>query len=271
MSKTSVLASGLHIPESPRWHDDAFYFVDGPAVRRMFVGGQLETVAEPGCPVLLGMAFASDGSILTNDAIGRRVMRIAADGTISVVADLSGLATTMLNEITLLPDGTMFVGEIGFDVIGGAEPATVQLIRIAPDGMAARVGPEIAFANGMADAPDGDGFYVAEFVKGAIWHVATSSSEPVFRRVAAGLGMGVDGIAISPTGRLWYADMLSGRLIELDETGVMIREIPTGYPHATSLAFKPDNRTVFATVIEQMPSSETMGNRGGAVVAIDLD
>ncbi|WP_156842881.1 SMP-30/gluconolactonase/LRE family protein [Novosphingobium aquimarinum] len=270
MTKVSVLASGLHIPESPRWHRGALHFVDGPSVHRLSADGSVEVVVSVECPILLGLDFASDGSILTNDAAGRRTMRVAPDGSVSVVADLSNLAATMLNEVTLLEDGSMFVGEIGFDVIAGAPPETVQLLYVKPDGTASRVGPQIAFANGMTDAPGGNGFYVAEFVEGAIWHVDTSTADPVFTRAVAGVGMGVDGIAIGPDEKLWYANMLGGQLYELDADGRKTREIATGFPHATSLAFAPDFSRVFATVVEQLPSPETMGLATGAVVAIDL-
>lgn len=270
MAKVCVLAKGLHIPESPRWHDGALHFVDGPSVLRLARDCTIEVVATVDCPILLGLDFAPDGSILTNDAVGRRIMRIARDGSSRAVADLSGIAATMLNEVTLMADGSLFVGEIGFDVIGGAAPETTQLIRVTPQGEATRVGPPIGFANGMTDAPDQRGFYVAAFVEGAIWHVDTAGSEPVYERAVEGLGMGVDGIAIGPGGSLWYANMLGGQLCELDAQGTKIRELTTGFPHATSLAFAPDFKQVFATVVEQLPSPQTIGTATGAIVAIDL-
>lgn len=270
MSKIEVLAEQLHVPESPRWRDGSLWLVDGPAVRRISPDGEVSTVAALPCPVLLGLAFGQDGSAFTNDSVGRKVMRIALDGEIGVAADLSAFCPTMLNEVTLLADGSMFVGDIGFDLFGGAEPKAANLIRIAPDGAVSRVGPGIVFANGMADAPNGTGFYVAEYVGGAIWKVSTEPTEPAFEKIASGLGTGVDGIAIDPDGCIWYADMQTGKLIQLDASGGKAREFDTGFNHATSLAFDPAAGRLYATVLHELPSPETMQKALGAVVTIQL-
>lgn len=272
MSAPQIVVRDLHVPESPRWRDGELWFVDGPAIRRIDAGGQCHAVAVLECPVLLGMAFLPDGSLLTNDAAGRRVMRVTAQGEVSVAHDLSGFCHTMINEVHRFPDGALLVGEFGFDIIAGEAPVPQQLVLISADGKITRHGPAIGFANGMTGVDGGRAVLVAEYVGGAIWRFeqGADGSIDAGRKVADGLGTGVDGIAVGPDGGIWYASMPEGFLARLDKDGKQVATIKTGFGHATSLAFTTAGDAVYATVLENMPTPETMGQADGAVVRIAL-
>lgn len=267
-----IVAEQLHVPESPRWRDDGLWFVDGPTIRRLDSQGQCAVVAMADCPLLLGMAFLPDGGVLTNDVAGRRVLKVTVEGRVEIVHDLSSFCATMLNEVHRFPDGSLLVGEFGFDILQDEEPVAQRLVLISPNGQVRRHGPEIGFANGMASIGGGRAVLVAEYVGGAVWRFEQGADGRIDegRRIASGIGTGVDGIAVAPDGSIWFASMPEGYLARLDAAGHIAEKLETGFGHATSLAFDPSGGAVYATVLENMPTPETMGQADGAVVRLAL-
>ena len=51
--------------------------------------------------------------------------------------------------------GPAYVGNFGFDLMGGAPIETASLHRVDPDGSVAEVADDLLFPNGMAITPDG--------------------------------------------------------------------------------------------------------------------
>lgn len=272
MTAGVVLADGLHMPESIRWRNGEIWFVDGPAIRVISADGVLRTHVETECPLLLGIAFEPEGALLTNDAVGRHVLRIGQDRSVSVVADLSAHGSGMINEVALLADGSLVVGDIGFDVLGGEAPRDLQLIHIAPNGKISRQGTPLFFANGMGVSDDGWTLFVAEYIGGAIWRYRLKGDGGLDAgvRIASGLGNGVDGIALSPDGTLWYANMEGGELVHLSADGKAIGRIDSGYGHASSVAVSGDEHALHATVLAALPAPG-LSAQTGAVVRIALD
>jgi len=52
-------------------------------------------------------------------------------------------------------DGQAWVGNFGFDLMGGAQSLTTVLICVEPDGMAKVVADRLGFPNGVVLTPDG--------------------------------------------------------------------------------------------------------------------
>ncbi|WP_313806736.1 SMP-30/gluconolactonase/LRE family protein [Sphingobium sp.] len=266
MSANEVVASGLLMPESPRWRSEELWFVDLNRIRSLSADGQLSDRLTAECPLLLGMAFDEQGRVYTNDAVGRRVLRRELDGSILVVADLSSTGAGMINELVLLADGSIIVGDVGFDVLNGAAPRAFSLLRIGSDGKAERFGPEIMFSNGMAIAPDRCSFIVAEYVGGAILRYSLQGSQLIAQRVADDLGTGVDGVAFDRDGSIWFANMEGGELVHLSHNGEEIERRDTGFPHATSLAIT-EAGTIYATTLSALPDGQ-MTQANGSIVKV---
>jgi sugar lactone lactonase YvrE len=59
-------------------------------------------------------------------------------------------------------DGRAWVGNFGFDLMGGAPPCTIVLICIESDGTAKVAADRLGFPNGMVLTPDGRTLIVVE-------------------------------------------------------------------------------------------------------------
>src|SRR4051812_12097317 len=109
---TTTIVSGLGFPESPRWHDDALWFVDvfRGRVMRSDERGAAVTVAQIDDDVS-GMGFLPDGSPLVVSMRRRRVLRLG-NGRPGVHADLAALTPGYLNDMVVDDTGRAFVGAI---------------------------------------------------------------------------------------------------------------------------------------------------------------
>jgi SMP-30/gluconolaconase/LRE-like protein len=78
---------------------------------------------------------APDGSLLISSMMRRCVLRF--DGSdLTLHADLSSLAPYAINDMCVDRHGHAFVGQFGYDLGGGAPPATAALLLVDPDGSA---------------------------------------------------------------------------------------------------------------------------------------
>ena len=59
-------------------------------------------------------------------------------------------------------DGRAYVGNFGFDLMGGADPAPAALVRVDPDGSATVEADDLLFPNGSVITPDGGTLIVGE-------------------------------------------------------------------------------------------------------------
>ncbi len=264
---TRILADHLILPESIRWHDGELWFVDGSRVQRIARDGQLKTHAELDCPVLLGLSFANDGTMLTSDSVRRRVYRISGFGEVSLFADLSSHTPHMLNEPMYLADSSVVVGDIGFDVLAGAAPQPAALLRIRPDGTVHRTGPALSFSNGLIPLDAGRALLVAETISGRIRRLNLSDDGlDEGEEITTVDAHGLDGIALASDGSLWCADIETGQLIRMNPQGKEAERRSSGFPNATSCVVADDELVV--TVLRKRPTADLQCD--GAVVALPL-
>jgi sugar lactone lactonase YvrE len=128
-----------------------------------------------------------------------------------VRADLSDLCGGDANDMLVLDDHA-YIGNFGFDLAGGADPATTQLIHVTPDGAVSAVPGDVLFPNGMALHPDGSTVLLAETLAHKI---------SAFDRQPDGTLSGYrtwaklpqthspDGMAVDSDGGVWYANALT--------------------------------------------------------------
>ena len=137
MSEFRTLISGLSFTECPRWRDGRLYVSDFYTHRVLAVAldGGVETVAHvPRQPS--GLGFLPDGRLLIVSMRDRKLLRRESDGSLTVHADLSALAPWHLNDMLVDPDGRAWVGNFGFDLMGGAPACTTVVICVELDGTA---------------------------------------------------------------------------------------------------------------------------------------
>src|SRR6195952_1210247 len=117
-----AIVTDLHFAESPRWHDDRLWFSD-------FYGGVVQPVLpdgtdrrrEPEVPQQpSGLGWLPDGRLLVVSMRDRRILRREPDGGLVTHADLGPYATGHLNDMAVDGRGRVYVGNFGFDLMGGA-------------------------------------------------------------------------------------------------------------------------------------------------------
>jgi sugar lactone lactonase YvrE len=161
---------------------------------------------------------------------------------VSTHADLSGVCGGHLNDMVVDASGRAFVGDFGFDLMGGGAPASASVKRVDPDGTVTVVAENLRFPNGSVITPDGGTLIVGEtwgnrFTAFAIaadgsltdrrvW--AELGPEPVGNSVQELVGQVVvapDGCTLDAEGHIWVADGLNPRVVQVAENGGIVDEI----------------------------------------------
>ena len=121
----TVLEGGSYF-EGPRWHDGQWWVSD-------FYRHTVSRVAEDAETVVLevenqpsGLGWLPDGSLLVVSMKDHRLLRVS-DGEVSTHADLSGVCSGLHNDMVVDASGRAFVGDFGFDLMGGGAPASASL------------------------------------------------------------------------------------------------------------------------------------------------
>lgn len=238
----ATLFEGGGFFEGPRWRDGSWWVSDfyRRTVSRIGVAGDEAVVVEvEGQPS--GLGWLPDGSLVISSMKDRRVLRFV-DGELTTLADLTELAGGHLNDLVTDAQGRTYVGNFGFDLMGGGDPATADLVRVDPDGTATVVASELSFPNGSVITPDGTTLIVGETTgnRTTAFTIAADGSLtdrrvwaefgplPVADTFAEGLGQIVvapDGCTLDAEGHLWIADALGNRAIRVAPGGAIVDEI----------------------------------------------
>ncbi|MEZ5139817.1 MAG: SMP-30/gluconolactonase/LRE family protein [Acidimicrobiales bacterium] len=238
----STLFEGGGFFEGPRWRDGTWWVSDfyRHTVSRFTPDGAEEVVVEVEHQPS-GLGWLPDGSLVITSMKDHRVLRFA-DGELTTLADLSDLAGGHLNDLVTDAHGHTYVGNFGFDLMGGGAPANADLIRVDPDGSVTVAATDLAFPNGTVITPDGATLIVGETMgnrytafdladDGTLtnrrsW--AEFGALPVADSIADGLAQVVvspDGCSLDAEGRIWCADALGNRCILVAEGGEILDEV----------------------------------------------
>jgi sugar lactone lactonase YvrE len=287
--KFSTLIGGLSFTECPRWRYGRLYVSDFFTRRALAVdlNGVVKTVAQvtgqPG-----GLGFLPDGRMLIVSMRERRVLRLEADGSITVHADLSGLAPGLLNDMLVDGDGRAWVGNFGFDLYGGAPPCKTVLVCVEPDGSARIAAQELGFPNGMVITADKKTLIVAETTMNRLSAFPVADGVLGQRRTWAAFGdppsatsleemlgqltVGADGICLDAEGAVWVADALHERLFRVAEGGRILEEVAgNGIGLFACMLGGEDGRTLFACEAPSFLEAECLAKRQASVIMTRVD
>ena len=165
LSEVERLATGFVFTEGPLWHPDGYLlFVDirRSQIFKLVPGGEPELIREHSGEAN-GMTFDAQGRVVICEMVNRRVTRMEADGSFTVLADRWD--HKRLNrpnaggQVRREPDFTN-PGRERFD------PSEVDMVfnsvhRITPGGTVDLVIPNVDYPNGLAFSPDERILYVA--------------------------------------------------------------------------------------------------------------
>src|SRR4051812_41399452 len=101
-----------------------------------------------------------DGSLLVASMIDRKLLRRRPDGSVEEHANLTDACPGYLNDMTVDGVGRAYVGNYGYDVVGGEGRRPTSMVRVDPDGTVTTVADELHFPNGAVISPDGTTYIV---------------------------------------------------------------------------------------------------------------
>jgi len=289
MPEFTTLIGGLSFTECPRWHDGRLYFSDFYTHRVLAVAmdGTSETLAHvPRQPS--GLGFLPDGRVLIVSMRDRKILRREVDGSLVEHADLSGLAPWHLNDMLVNHEGQAWVGNFGFDLMGGAPALTTALICVEPDGTAKVVADRLGFPNGMVLTPDGRTLIVAESTMNRLSAFNVALGPLGERRTWAGFGeppastdvgemlgqaaVVPDGICLDAEGAVWVADAAHSRLIRVAEGGRILEERKVnGVGVFACMLGGDDGRTLFASVAPTFHEAEASANHRASILMTTVE
>jgi sugar lactone lactonase YvrE len=251
--------------ECPRWHEDRWWVSDfyRHAVFSYDPSGderlEMEVEGQPS-----GLGWLPDGDMLVVSMKDRRVLRRHADGSVVTHADLSELTAGHVNDMIVDAQGRAFVGNFGFDLMGGGTPATASLVRIDPDGATTVVAEDLWFPNGMVITDDGTLIVAETFAARLtafdiepdgslggqrVWAQVQPSPEPgSTEKMLSAVSFAPDGCALDAEDHVWAANALGAAVCRVAPGGQIVDEVamPDGLAvFACGLGGK-DGRTLIA-------------------------
>ncbi len=289
-ARFSELIAGYTFFEGPRWRDGRLWLSDFYTHQVLSVGldGQVEKVAAvPGQPS--GLGWLPDGRLLVVSMRDRRVLRREVDGSLAVHADLSAIASGHANDMVVGRDGTAYVGNFGFDLMGGGTPQLARLARVAPEGTTSVAAEGLYFPNGSMLTPDGRTLIVVETMGNRIsafdvradgglgprrdW--AVFGELPPLSDVPTVLGhlkAAPDGAVLDAEGAVWFADAVGHRAVRMAPGGRILQEISTGGMGCFALTLSgPDRRTLCLCVAPDFHEPARSAAREASVWTTTVD
>jgi sugar lactone lactonase YvrE len=285
----STIVTGMSYLEGPRWHDQRIWFSDF-YTRRVYSaaedGSDIRTEAEV-AQQPSGLGWLPDGRLLIVSMRDGRLLRRETDGTLICHADLSGHINGHLNDMVVDLHGRAFVGEFGFDLMGGADLKPGGLLRVDPDGMITKAVQDMWFPNGSVIAEDGTLLVDETFGNRVTAFDITEDGTLLNRRTWAKFGelpsdsklekmltqvvVAPDGCCLDADGALWIADGLGGRVIRVRRGGEITEEIQTGTGAFACTLGGADGRTLFICTAPDFQEEARKNAREASLVTARVD
>ena len=262
-TETTVLVDGLFFPETPRWHEGKLWFSDmiGRKVYAVDTNGNLEEIVKvPKGPS--GLGWLPDGRLLVVSIADRRLMRLDPDG-LKEAADMSLLSEYNCNDMVVDGQGRAYIGNFGYDMMGGKPFAPATLIMVTPAGNSRIVAEDMAFPNGSVITPDGKTLIVGESMRSCLtaFDIETDGSLSN-RRIWAQLEKGrmPDGICLDAEGAVWVTTPGQGEVIRVHEGGEVSKTVRGQKPAFACMLGGSDRKTLFLCTAN---SSESFSGKAG--------
>lgn len=249
-----TLADGFVFLEGPRWHDNRLWLSDMRAetVYTVSETGKRTAIANvPQHPS--GINFLPDGRVVVVSMQDRKLMLVEASGKLSEYVDLSNMVSNDINDSVCDADGNIYVGNFGYDLLGGAAAQPADLIMVTPQRQCTVVASGLEFPNGAVITRDGRTLIIAE----TFGHKLTAFDRAADgtlsnRRVWADLGERTpDGICLDAEGAVWIAAFTSGEFVRVLPDGSIGDIITTPGKRAVACNLGgADGRTLFGLTFE---------------------
>ncbi len=238
-----LLSKGGRFFECPRWHQGEWWVSDfyNHSVNRISTSGAKRVVLNvEGQPS--GLGWMPDGSLLVVSMKDHLLLRVGKDGKKTVHADLTPFCGGHLNDMVVDSSGRAFMGDFGFDLMGGEDPKPTGILRVDPDGRVTQAATDVYFPNGMVITPDRKTLIVGETLgcrysafdispdgslsRRRVWaQLAPTPELGTFAETLPKVTVAPDGCCLDEKGCIWAADAIGGRAIRIAKGGKIIEEI----------------------------------------------
>ena len=231
--------------EGPRWHREKLWFVDSLARKlyRASLDGACDTVCDiPG--IAGGLGFLPSGDPVVTSMFDRKVLTFA-NGKVSTLHDLSGVASGSIDDMIIDGFGRIYVGDLGFDLIKGGSHANGQIIMVSPTGEARAVARGLHFPNGIAVSQLGGRMIVAESDGNRLAEYAIASDGSLDLKKRFGSFIEPDGLCLDRDGATWTALFQEDAFVRVDMAGrILDRIAPAGRRAIACVLGGEDRRTL---------------------------
>jgi sugar lactone lactonase YvrE len=275
VSGSRVVVAGLRFAEGPRWRDSALWYSD------MHAGEVRRWEPETGVDELVlaidgqtsGLGWDRDGRLLVVSMLDRRLLRADADGSLTELADLSGMATFHCNDMVVDGQGRAYIGNFGFDYLAGATATPATMAVVEPDGSMRAAADDLMFPNGSVITADGATLIVGETfgARMTAFDIAEDGSLSG-RRLWAQLPTGAvpDGCCLDAEGAVWVASPTSNDVIRLAEGGEVLERIGTSRPAYACMLGGEDGCTLFVCTADSADPQITATSRTARIEAVTV-
>ena len=286
-----TLLEGGDFYEGPRFESGRWWVSDFYRHQVLAVGGDgsseviMEVKGQPS-----GLGWLPDGTLLVVSMKDHRILRRFDDGGVDEHADLSAHCGGHLNDMVVDANGRAYVGDFGFDLMAGGQPAHTSLKRVDLDGTVTVVAEDLAFPNGMIITPDGLSLYVGETAASryTAFSIGDDGSldqrrelfaldpEPPmgsFQEMIGALGFAPDGCCLDAEGHIWSADAMGQRCLRLSPDGDIVEEIkaPEGLGFFACMLGGGDGRTLLLCTAPDFGEHTRAGQAGASLLTTEVD
>jgi sugar lactone lactonase YvrE len=237
MGDVYVVEERLGFPESTRWRNGRVWLCNWGSGEVLAVtpDGKRQVMARLASETLpFSIDWLPDGRLLIIDGPRRQLLRQEADGTLDVVADLSGFGPAPFNELLVDDAGNAYVN-------GG--PGLVVLVR--PDGTQRTVADGLLWPNGMAIVDRDRTLVVADSHAKQLVAFDLAEDSTFQRRVWADLEHAPDGICADAEGAIWAASVPGQHCVRVREGGDVLATVTVDRGCFACMLGGDDGRTLF--------------------------
>jgi sugar lactone lactonase YvrE len=261
--QTSILLTGLGFGESPRWHQNKLWLSDMDLRKVITVepNGKAEKIIEiAGQPS--GLGWLPDGKLQVVSMTDRRLLRLN-QGVLTEVADLSGIASGICNDMVVDKVGRSYIGNFGLNTdLSQRRVGPAEIIMVTPEGKAQVAAVGLVFPNGTVITPDGRELIVAETFASRLTAFDINPDGSLSgRRVWAKLEdkMFPDGICLDAEGAIWTAIAYQPEVIRIKMGGEVTHRIRLSGKAFACMLGGTDRRTLFILTVKPNSRVRTAG------------
>ncbi|TDC32241.1 SMP-30/gluconolactonase/LRE family protein [Micromonospora sp. 15K316] len=268
-------ADRLELGEGARWVDDRLVLVDLLAGRLLTTGGDGPAPLAELCRLDVPLGAVAPVAGRPGEwlaAAGTGIVRLGADGSRHVVADLEGgnPEPARMNDAVADPHGRFWAGSMTY----AAKPGGGALYRVDPGAAPVPVVTGLTIANGPAFDGAGATMYLADTPRGHVDRFTVDArtgdlgERTPFLRLDPAKGA-PDGMTVDAEDHLWVALWGGSAVRRYRPDGALDREIRLPASQPTSVCFGgPGLRRLFVTTAAYGLTDP--GPSDGALLAVDV-